>query len=255
MSPIHKKLYSHFNKKTGNHTIKTLSVGMKYTAVTLDDGSTGVAYTSDTFDACGPSGSAYRDWENERADLLLDDVMSSDPIAVSRAIALINALNSREAASLPEDPKNNALLEIIDPCKGRKIVMVGYFRPIAKLLEKSGVDLYICDHKECIGSDQELYDKLAGWAEALILTSASIVNGTFDTVLSHRSDHIPVILMGPTTPLVPSVFEPYDITLLAGTVPVNSASTHRVVRQGGGTRDFQQFGKKVSIVIPGRSTD
>ena len=250
MALIHEKLFKHFKTKAENHTIKTLSVGMKYTAVTLNSGGTGVAFTSDTFDACGPSGSEYHDWENEKAKNLLDEVLSSDPIAVSRAIALINALNSEFALELPEDKNNSALLRIVKPEKNRRVVMVGLFRPIVNQLEEYGTEIYICDHTENIGTDQELYDRLKNWGEILILTSASIVNDTFDVVLSNRPERMPVVLMGPTTPLVPQVFESYGITILAGTAPQDAKSTHRVVRQGGGTRNFQKFGKKVSIIIP-----
>ena len=247
MSKIHEMLFDYFQKPAAEHCIDTLTVGLKYTAVMVQR-QAGVAYSWYNGRCCTGSDD-YTDYEGCTAKDLLEKLNSENPLDVTKALALVNALNMMRAATFPEDTSVRTIADTIKAGPGRKIVMVGLFRPVVSQLRELGVDLYIADINQGIGSSEELYNKLGSWAEAAVITSTSIIGGTFDEMMTARKKHIPTVLLGPSTPMVPEIFQEYGVDLLAGTVPLSMEKTISIIRQGGGTRDFQKFGKKVVYAV------
>ena len=78
-----------------------LSIGLSYTAVTTSDEGIGIAYTYADDKRCCSVNRGYRDYEGERAVDLLAEIKSPDPLHRSMGLALINAMNYREASGLP----------------------------------------------------------------------------------------------------------------------------------------------------------
>jgi hypothetical protein len=255
---IKEVLYSNFLMSSRKNIIEQVLIGLKYTAVKLKNGSLGVGYTwheSSKYaeqNICPKAGIQFRDFEDKNAELVLDLIHSSDPEDISLALALVNALNSDFALNLDEDKNNNsAMFKAIKVKQKSRVAMVGYFKPIEQLLKKFDVELFIHDQAHSLGSPEELYKRLASWTDSLILTSTTIIGGTFEEILTHCPKELPIALLGPSTPLVPEIFNMYDIRYLGGTVPVDTESTLKVIRQGGGTRDFQKYGKKVFVAQTG----
>ncbi len=247
MTSILEKLFTHFEKTAENYKIETVIAGLKYTAVTVRRGTelqAGVAYSWYSGRCCSGE-EDYINYENGPASKLLTELASENPLEISKAVALVNALNMEQAAAFPEDTSVRTIAETLRAGSGRKIVMVGLFRPVVKQLRQLGADLYIADINQEIGSTEELYGRLRNWADGAIVTSTSIIGGTFDEIMEARGKQIPTVLLGPSTPMAPEVFSDYGVDLLAGTVPLDIEKTISIIRQGGGTRNFQKFGKKV----------
>lgn len=249
---IQQSLANYFTKKTSDKQIKTVTAGLKYTAVTLEGGGLGVAYTwtetaARSGGACCPkAGTVFEDFEGRPAQDLLEGLTREESLHVSMALALVNALNAENAVRFKEDRgKNPALFEALGAGKGSCVAMVGYFRPIEKLLIDMGAEVYIHDRAHGIGSEEELSDRLTRWADSLILTSTTIIGGAFDEIIGRCPEGLPIALLGPSTPMVPELFSGRGIRYVGGTVPVDTEATLRVIRQGGGTRNFQKYGKKV----------
>jgi hypothetical protein len=283
---IRQSIVNYFTDENSNKRIESVTAGLKYTAVTLEGGGMGVAYTwtgaagqpadgvpaasqsdrrenttaaqarntrpAGTAGACCPkAGTFYENFEGRPAQELLERLTGEEPLHISMALALVNALNAEKAAGFDEDRgKNPALFEALGAGRGSRVAMVGYFRPIEKLLTDMGADVYIRDRAHGIGSGEELSDRLTRWADSLILTSTTIIGGAFDEILGRCPENLPVALLGPSTPMVPELFSGGSIRYAGGTVPEDAEATLRVIRQGGGTRDFQKYGKKV-YALPG----
>jgi uncharacterized protein (DUF4213/DUF364 family) len=165
------------------------------------------------------------------------------------ALAAINALNFDTARNLPEETDNQILLDNLGIGPGTRVAMVGAIKPLIHLIEKRGGDLAVHDIGKQIGDKQFFYDKLNRWAEALILTSTSLLNNTAEEILSHAGQATRTVLLGPSTPMVREAFTSLPVHFLAGTVPVDKEATLRVIRHGTGTPVIQKFGRKVSIKI------
>ena len=283
---IRQAIVNYFTDEASNKRIGSVTAGLKYTAVTVDGGGMGVAYTwtetaarpadgvpaasqsdrrenttaaqarntrpAGTAGACCPkAGTFYENFEGRPAQELLERLTGEEPLHISMALALVNALNAEKAAGFDEDRgKNPALFEALGAGRGSRVAMVGYFRPIEKLLTDMGADVYIQDRAHGIGSGEELSDRLTRWADSLILPSTTIIGGAFDEILGRCPANLPVALLGPSTPMVPELFSGGSIRYAGGTVPEDAEATLRVIRQGGGTRDFQKYGKKV-YALPG----
>lgn len=261
---IKKELYKHFFPVAGNKIIDHVLIGIKYTAVQISNGGLGIGYTWNVAHTdkekknysngndCPKAGKIFQNFEGENSRLLLDFLNSTNPLQISMSLALVNALNTDFALKLDEDKKENSkLFKALDIKNGKRVAMVGYFKPLAMLLHKLDVNFYIHDQFHSIGSKEELYSRIVNWADSLILTSTSIIGGTFEEIMNYCPKELPVALLGPSTPLVPEIFRHYNIRYLGGTVPIDIESTLKVIRQGGGTRDFQKYGKKVFITQAG----
>jgi uncharacterized protein (DUF4213/DUF364 family) len=59
-----------------------------------------------------------------------------------------------------------------------------------------------------------------------------------------------VVMLGPSTPLVPEAFAFTPVTWLSGVVVTSPPDLLRVVSEGGGTRDFGPYVRRVSVRVP-----
>jgi len=246
---VHEKLYEYALPEAEKRRIDMVTAGLKYTAVSLEGGDVGVSYTWNLGHCCGPNEEPFFDYEGKDATVLLEKIREDGPLGRSMAIALLNALNSRRALSMPGDEDNGILFDTLKVKRGTRLAMVGFFKPVARVLKDMGVDIYISDMTHDMGSPEELYAKLNGWADCLILTSTTIVNATFDEIMGHCPEGVPVCLLGPTTPMVPEVFRDYGVSIIAGTAPDKVDLTMRLIRQGAGTPQFQKYARKVYSLV------
>ena len=259
---IQQSLVRHFAEAARAKRIETIIAGLKYTAVAVGDGALGVAYTwteaavrpaeAPLEACCHKAGTEFENFEGRPAQDLLERLTEKEPLKISMALALVNALNSASAVHFDEDRgKNPALFQALGAGKGSRIAMVGFFHPVEKLLVDMEADVYVHDRSHGIGSAAELTNRLAEWADSLILTSTTIIGGAFDEIIGRCPEGLPIALLGPSTPMVPELFSGCGIRYIGGTVPVDTEATLRVIRQGGGTRDFQKYGKKVYALPDG----
>jgi uncharacterized protein (DUF4213/DUF364 family) len=78
-----------------------------------------------------------------------------------------------------------------------------------------------------------------------------LLNGTIDALLAAAANCREVVVLGPSTPLVPEVFleTPRRVSLLAGVVVTDANELLPVVARGGGTRDFLTSVVKVNVRV------
>ena len=89
-------------------------------------------------------------------------------------------------------------------------------------------------------------EELPGCQIALI-TSTSILNGTIDDLLCVTEGFREVVMLGPSTPLVPEVFQETPVSCLSGVIVVRPMEILQIVSEGGGTRYFHNAVDKVNI--------
>ncbi len=75
-------------------------------------------------------------------------------------------------------------------------------------------------------------------ADLVAITSSSLVNGTFDGLLALCPPHATVMLLGPSTPLSPALFD-YGVDILSGARVVDEAAVLRTVGQGASFRQVE----------------
>ena len=240
---IYKYLYDILKGRSRATRIRTLSIGLGYTAVELDDGSIGVGYTwLDNKVSCTLMKDP-EEYEGRESSSLLGKLFSEDLLDRSVAMALVNALNYQTALSFDED--EDTLLDDLGITEGSRVSMVGYFGPVVEKLKSRNVELNVFDLGKEIGVKQEFYARLRDETDAAILTSTSLIHGSTEELLSHLGEGIPCVLLGPTTPMIPEAFAHLPITILGGTLPLNAEAVLKAIRHAKGTRDIQRASRKV----------
>lgn len=223
--------------------ISQLCIGLGYTAVVLDDGSMGVAYTwIDSKKGCTVMKDP-EEYEGKKAVFLLEKLFSEDLLDRSVAVAAVNALNYPQARSFPDD--QDTLLDDLHIKTNSRVSMIGFFDPVVQKLKARNVELNVFDLGKQIGTEEEFYANLEHNTDAVILTSTSVIHGSTEQVLSHVQEGTPCVLLGPTTPMMPEAFSHLPITILGGTLPEDTDSVLRSIRHAKGTPDIQRSSRKV----------
>ena len=241
---IYKKMQEIFGEAAAEQTVRYLDIGLGYTAVELSDGRVGIAYTYITGkDSCALFHDR-RDFEGAPASQLLELLESGNLVERSAAVAAVNALNSTRSGAFPAD--GDSLVDDLGLKEGDVVAMAGYFGPVVAKIEAVGASVHAHDIGKGIGAQQELYELISsGKAKGLVFTSTSIINGSTEEVLSHLHRNTPCALLGPTTPMIPEVFEHLPVQFLGGIAPENPEGIFKAVRNGRGTRDILKAAKKV----------
>ncbi len=240
-----RNLFDHFFEQAHQVHVVSLTIGLKYTAVTTDDGGIGVAYTDTGRRHCCSSGKGYRDFEGQPAVELLEYIKDPEPLHRSMALALINALNYSNACGLPEDSTDRVWMDTLEISRDTHVAMVGFFRPLMQKFKDRGAQVEVLDDSHGIGDRSSFYTKLNGWADTLLLTSTSILNDSTEEVLSRLAPGAKAAMLGPSTPMIAEAFGHLPVRMLAGTVPVTQQAVLAAIRHGQGTPVIHRYSKKV----------
>ena len=238
------KLYDLFKKRARQVDIDILCLGLGYTAITLSDGGIGLSYTHFEDKRSCMLLNKHIDYEKQPAIKLLEKINSDHPVERSMALALVNALNYKDALGFPEDKRNQIMFDHFKIGKGVRAAMVGFIGPLAELLKNKKALVEVLDASRGMGRKADFYAKLGSWADVLFLTSTSILNNTTEEILQNVSRKVKTIMLGPSTPMVAAAFKHLPVHMLAGTVPLDKEKVLKAIRHGMGTPVLQKFSRK-----------
>jgi uncharacterized protein (DUF4213/DUF364 family) len=244
------ELLERLTEKAQHRVVRDVRIGLGYTAVLLDDGGCGLAYTfrDEAEEGCsvlqqagtvaGRSALAVAAWAN-----------TLDAVTAAVGVATLNALIEPPANAVEADVR-----ELIRVHPNDVVGMVGYFGPLVSFLRERAARLHIFERRPAPEPDV-----LPAWTapmllpgcDVVIITSASLVTRALDGLLERADRAHEVVLLGPSTPMVPEVFAKRGVTLLSGVHVVDSAGLLRVVSEGGGTRKFGPVVRKLALRLDG----
>jgi uncharacterized protein (DUF4213/DUF364 family) len=243
-------MHAALRQRAEQTAVTQLVLGLGYTAVLLEDGGAGIAYTWTDRSASCSHEHGWSDAEGAPALGLLDLLLADGGLQRSVGMAAANALNHAAAIQLPEDDgPAGSLVRQLDITRDTRVSMVGFFPPVAHALRELGAELDVMDDAKGMGDRDAFGERLREWAQVLIMTSTALLGGTADELLAAAAPSTRVALLGPTTPLMPEVFAGTRVELLGGMVPRDVDAVLRTVRHGGGTRDFSRFCRKVYCTL------
>jgi len=233
-------------------------IGLGYTAVQLDTGFVGLAYT---FRDKAESGCSVFQGKRPLAGSPVRDVLQylSSGALLERTLGLAaaNALcNTPDAAcGLPGwTGTEGDLLDVLALTKDDKVGMVGFFGPLVPVIKQRAGELIIFEENMarsdglCPGSRAA---ELLPSCSVAIITATSIINNSFEHIAAAAGSCRARAVLGPSTPLAPGVFKDYGVTHLSGVISADAAAILRVVSEAGGTRFFMKWSKKINLVFKG----
>ena len=153
----------------------------------------------------------------------------------SIGVAAINSLLDMDEALAVEI---NASEVLTSRGRGKNVALVGHFPFIPQLRESAG-QLWVIEQNP--SEDEypaEAAVDLIPRADIVAITSSSLVNHTLDGLLALCPPQATVMLLGPSTPLSPILFE-RGATIISGTRVVDEAAVLRTVGQGAAFRQVE----------------
>jgi uncharacterized protein (DUF4213/DUF364 family) len=169
---------------------------------------------------------------------LAELALSQHPTQASVGVAAINALLPRQTHLWSED---NAEDVIARQGLGKRVAMVGRFPFVPRLRPRVG-ELLVLEQDpgpDDLPADQA--PEILPGAEVVAITGMTLINHTLEGLLSLCSPEAFVILLGPSTPLTPLLFE-YGVDILSGAVITAIEPVVRIVSQGGNFRQMHRAG-------------
>ena len=171
------------------------------------------------------------------------------PTLASVGVAAINSL-------LPSPPpelwdEGNAEHIIAAHGDGKRVVIVGHFPFVPRLKSQVGELIVIDRHPREGDLPAEAAPQVIPEAEVIVITGMTLVNHTMENLLEMCPPQSLVIILGPSTPLCPVLFD-YGVDMLCGSVVTAIEPVVRAVDQGANFRQVHQAGVRlINVVRPG----
>jgi uncharacterized protein (DUF4213/DUF364 family) len=128
---------------------------------------------------------------------------------------------------------------------GTRVAMVGFFPPVVARLRAAGAEVSVLDRDREMGNEAQFLRDIAEWPDVLIITATSILNASFELFMDSVGPGTRVLVLGPTTPMVPEAFGAFPVTMLGGMVAHDHDRVMSAVRQAALTPALQRHCRKV----------
>lgn len=229
-----------------NGRVMQVVIGLHWTAVAIEiDGrvSCGLASTvvnSGEENARRPDIDRPGQLEQFRARELAQLVKSSSLPEVSVGLAALNAL-----LPVPVETEDlNADAYIARHGSQSKVAVIGHF-PFVERLRPRVSQLWVLELNPKDGDFPASHaPQIIPQADIIAITSTTLINGTFDALFELRKPGANVMLLGPSTPLTPRLFE-FGIDVLSGSIVTQTDQILPLVRQGANFRQLKQQGVRL----------
>lgn len=166
---------------------------------------------------------------------LAEYVRSDNPLEASIGLAAINSLLDVDECSAIEV---NAAEVLAERGRGRTVVLVGRFPFIPWLREQVGQLWVIEQHPTEDEYPTVAAAALIPQADVVAITGSTLINHTLDGLLALCRRDALVMVLGPSTPLSPVLFE-RGVDILSGVRVADEAAVLRTVSQGATFRQVE----------------
>ena len=187
------------------------------------------------------AGSLHQCSSTELAALIDSPSLTEASIGMAATQALLPEI------SMPEN-EIHAKEVILRFGTGKNVVVVGHF-PFIEQLKPVLKNLWVLELNP-IGEDYPAgaAPDLIPQADLVAITGTTLMNHTIDGLLALCPAHARVMLLGPSTPLSPVLFD-LGIDILSGTLVVDPTPVLPVIAQGGSLQQLRQTGSLRFVTI------
>ena len=232
----------------GSLRVRSVFVGLSYVVAVLENGNSGLGFVFKDQHLAGCNVALpKRPLAGSTVKELLDFTGKSF-VCNSIAMAVANAVLS----PLVSPRQGVDFIDHFHLQPGMKVGMVGHFRPLEPLIRKQGAELVIFDlHPDFLAGVHGANDipELLPQCDAAIITGTSIINETFDDLLTHAENCRSVVVLGPSTPLYPKCYEGTPVSCAAGVTIGEPELLVQTVVEAGGVQAFGKYVNKVNVYL------
>jgi uncharacterized protein (DUF4213/DUF364 family) len=246
MQMLTDEIYADVLKIAAGHRAIDVRVGLGYTAVTLEDGRCGLAFTlhEKEYESCTVIAEAGT-LAGRKASELLPWMQQPDVTACAVGLATANAL-----IDIPQGAVEADILDLLPVGSEDSVGMIGYFGPLVEPIRQRAQALHIFERKPIpdlgVLPDSAADDLLPN-CQIVVLSATTLLNHTIDGLLDHCTKAREIAILGPSTPFLPELFRKRGVTILSGVQVVDGPRVLRVVSEAGGMRSFGKAIRKLTV--------
>jgi len=187
---------------------------------------------------------------HERSALELAQYARSDMLLeASIGVAAINSLLDVDEERCVE---LNAEAWLAQRGQGKRVVVVGSFPFVPRLKDQVG-ELWVLERRPSEGELlAEEASEVIPLADVVAITGTALINDTLDDLLAMCREDSSVMLLGPSTPLSPVLFD-YGVDVVSGTQVVDTDLVLTLISQGATFRQVKGPGVRLLTMTAPRS--
>lgn len=165
-------------------------------------------------------------------------IHSSSQTEASIALATINAFLPK--LEMPCE-NLNATDYLLAHAEGKNVALIGHF-PFIEELKPHVKNLWVLELNPHEGDyPAEAAPQLVPQADFLAITATTLINQTYERLVSLCKEDATVIMLGPTTPLSPVLFD-QGVDILSGTEVLNPNAVMLSIAQGASMHQLKKEG-------------
>jgi len=228
--------------------VETICVGAHWTGVVIEHGG---------HKRCGLASNPVKGLQIDEklrttlAELEKQGALELCDLATDQALPLTSVGLAAINALLPLHPEQwvdrNAGDVLAQKGQGKQVALVGHFPFVPELREQVG-ELNVLELRP---QDGDLHaseaPRIIPQADVVAITSMAFVNGTMEGLLNLCSSDAYVIVLGPSTPLSPLLFE-HGIDMLCGSIVEMIDPVLNSIRSGDGFQQIKRHGVRLVTI-------
>jgi len=126
----------------------------------------------------------------------------------------------------------------------QRVAVIGHF-PFVHRLKDRVKELWVLELNPREGDlPASAAPEIIPRADILAITATTLINHTFEGIMACRKPHTKVMLLGPSTPLSPTLFE-HGIDVLSGSIVTDPGAVLPLIRQGATFRQIRGHGVRL----------
>ncbi len=230
----------------GDMKLSRACVGICYTGVMIENGYVGLCHTP-MEDVGHLVGNPERHFHGAKALEIAQLAKSFNMLERAVGVATLNAL-SQYVMDLEGRERRFEIdvLDAIEIGEDDTVAVVGYIRPLVEKFGTRTREVYVFERNPRLRGDalpDTLVDSILPKADVVVISGASLVNGTLDKLLKLSKEARFVSVAGPTASMLPEPLFERGVNVVAG-VRARDSKVLDAVAEGKAFRSFKELVEK-----------